>query len=232
MDMQQGKGLDDESCSVHHSQACCHAPLRPDMWDVDVDLHTWVRMLVDCPCSSLNPADAAVEDLLGLPERVEEVLSDMQARNLAFNRYGTLLAVGAAGGTVVLIDYQTRGMAATLGGGHGADADVTAVLWSTDGRTLLSGASDGNLAEWDVAGLQLRRQLELPKAGAISHLVWAGSEQYSDSDGKHASQQAEVLVSRSSGPALLLSLQSSQWQALPFMCIGALLLCLHTNNGW
>lgn len=162
-----------------------------------------------------------MEDLVGLPERVEEQLSGAIASCLAFNRWGTLLAAGCLNGSVALYDYQTRGMASTLEGGHPDQTAVTALLWSGDGRTLLSGGHDGGcVVAWDVASGRVRQRLQLPSAGAISHLAWACSGR-----GHRQQQQGpedEVLVSREGGPAVLLRQSDGHLQQLPMVCIGVL----------
>ena len=78
--------------------------------------------------------------LTGQPEVIEEALfrgcgsltPQPCARCVAFNRRGTLLAAGSDRGLVLLWDLQTRGLAATLCGGH--KDTVTAVSWAKDGR--------------------------------------------------------------------------------------------------
>ena len=162
-----------------------------------------------------------VGDLVGLPERVEEQLSDVPARCLAFNRWGTLLAAGCAHGAVAVYDYQTRGVAALLEGGHAPDTDVAAVLWSGDGRVLLSGGRDGSVTAWDVATGRVRQRLRLTSPGVVTHLAWVSGEvQHLLAGG----QEDEVLVSRSGGPAVLLRLSNCHEQQLPVVCIGGLLL--------
>jgi WD40 repeat protein len=58
--------------------------------------------------------------------------------------------VGCTGGLVVLWDFETRGAAKELEGGHAADAAVVCLAWSRTGFRLASGASDGSLLVWDV----------------------------------------------------------------------------------
>lgn len=166
------------------------------------------------------PAADLASDLVGLPERIEEHLTPpAPAACLAFNPWGTLLAVGCRGsGSVALFDWQTRGVAARLEGGHPATTDVTALLWTADGRSLVSGGADGSLTVWDVAAGRPRR---LPGLGArVLHLAWADSQAAAAQGAAQA--EAEVLVSLATGPAHLLSLRSGQSSMLPLLAIGAL----------
>lgn len=144
----------------------------------------------------------------------------MPACCAAFNRWGTVLAAGCTDGTVGLYDYQTRGLAATLAQGHTPTTSVTALLWTSDGRTLLSGASDGSLAAWDVAGCCLRQMLLPAAAAAISHLEWAGA-QHGGQPLADQQQEGEVLVSMAAGPALLLRLSDGTCTRLPMLSLGA-----------
>lgn len=180
---------------------------------------------------------AALEDLLGLPERVEEQLRAAPARCLAFNPWGTLLAVGCLGGAVAIYDYQTRGLAQVLQRapdpdyeqmrgqgcmGHPQGAcDITALLWSADGGTLLSGASDGSLVSWEVVKGEPRLRWRSgcndgTTSGGITHLAWACSRQQQLRGGSCE----DVLVSMSAGPALLLNQYSKDPLELPVIAIG------------
>ncbi|KAL4854491.1 Retinoblastoma-binding protein 5 [Chlorella vulgaris] len=161
-----------------------------------------------------------VEDLVGLPERVEEQLSEVAACCLAFNRWGTLLAAGCMDGTVALYDYQTRGVGANLLNGHTPGSHVSALLWSNDGHTLLSGARNGSLVAWQVASGQVQQVVALPSSsGAVTHLAWAhGYDQSSGHQGQRQDQD-EVLVSMAAGPAVLLRLSDGHQQQLPVICI-------------
>jgi len=85
----------------------------------------------------------------GVPDTVEEYLDTHgRGRCLAFNRRGTLLAVGCTGGLVQVWDFETRGVGKELQAPHAAD--VVALSWSRDGFRLASAASDGSLFIWDV----------------------------------------------------------------------------------
>ncbi|KAI3431641.1 hypothetical protein D9Q98_004688 [Chlorella vulgaris] len=161
-----------------------------------------------------------VEDLVGLPERVEEQLSEVAACCLAFNRWGTLLAAGSMDGTVALYDYQTRGVGASLINGHKPGSHVSALLWSNDGHTLLSGARDGSLVAWQVASGQVQQVVALPSSsGAVTHLAWAHGYNQSSGHQGQRQEQDEVLVSMAAGPAVLLRVSDGLQQQLPVICI-------------
>lgn len=89
--------------------------------------------------------DPNTEDL---PEVIETYLEDGIAVTSAFNRHGSLLAVGCNDGRVVVWDFDTRGIARTL---NGHIETVTSVCWSRNGRKLLSASVDWNVILWDVA---------------------------------------------------------------------------------
>ena len=102
-----------------------------------------------------------------MPDTIEEHLDHGVARCVAFNRRGTLLAsafaalsrppcasrltlrtAGCHSGDVVLWDFETRGVARVLSGGH--SADVLSLSWSHDGRRVASACADNQLRVWDV----------------------------------------------------------------------------------
>ncbi|XP_065176061.1 retinoblastoma-binding protein 5 homolog [Sycon ciliatum] len=70
------------------------------------------------------------------------------ANSCAFNRFGTLLAVGCRDGRIVLWDLLTRGITRTF---TGHSYSVTTLSWSRNGRYIASGAIDGTLHIWDVS---------------------------------------------------------------------------------
>ena len=81
------------------------------------------------------------------PEVVETVLEDGFGTTCAFNRWGTLLAVGCHDGRIVIWDFDTRSPAKSLAG-H--THPVTAVSWSFNGRKLASSSADRTVVLWDV----------------------------------------------------------------------------------
>ena len=65
------------------------------------------------------------------PEVIEDILEDYGATICAFNRRGTLLAVGCTSGVVAVVDLVTRGIATYLPG-HGRP--LSAICWARNGR--------------------------------------------------------------------------------------------------
>jgi len=84
-----------------------------------------------------------------LPEVIEDKLElkDQEIVVCAFSRRGNLLAGGCRGGSVVVWDFDTHGVARTFEGHAGC---VTAVAWTRSSRRLFSAAADGGLVLWEV----------------------------------------------------------------------------------
>lgn len=83
----------------------------------------------------------------GLPEYIEEYLEYGQAKCVAFNRPGTLLAAGTAEGQVVIWDFEVRGVARAW---PGHSKGVVKLAWSRNGRFLASAGMDFHIILWDV----------------------------------------------------------------------------------
>lgn len=66
----------------------------------------------------------------------------------AYNRIGTLLAVGCNDGRIVIFDYLTRREAKNITA-H-ANYPVSSVSWSRNSRKLVSGSHDNSIAVWHV----------------------------------------------------------------------------------
>eukprot|EP00249_Psilotum_nudum_P023334 c28833_g1_i3 orf=339-2225(-) len=84
------------------------------------------------------------------PEVIEEYLEHGFTKCIAFNRRGTLLAAGGTGGTCVIWDFDTRGVATELQN-KDCCAVITSVSWSKCGHRLLAAATDKSLTLWDIA---------------------------------------------------------------------------------
>ena len=70
---------------------------------------------------------------------------------------------------MVLWDFETRGVAKELQGGHAGE--VTALSWAHNGRTLATVDADALLL-WDVLSANVLRRVKLPGAGVRSSLVY------------------------------------------------------------
>jgi WD40 repeat protein len=98
-------------------------------------------------------------------ERVGDLDSQGPVRSLAYSPDGKLLAA-TCGGHIRLLHAPTGKEAATLGG---PEPKYWSVAFAPDGKTLLSGATNGEAALWDVAtGKEVR---EFP--GKDSMRVWS-----------------------------------------------------------
>ncbi|KAF9135890.1 hypothetical protein BGW39_010705 [Mortierella sp. 14UC] len=81
------------------------------------------------------------------PEVIEDTLEDGPAVKLKFNRRGTLLAAGCTDGTIVVWDFDTRGVSRSL---IGHVKTITSLSWSRNGRYLLSSSMDWSCIVWDL----------------------------------------------------------------------------------
>ncbi|KAG0040246.1 chromatin binding protein [Podila clonocystis] len=81
------------------------------------------------------------------PEVIEDTLEDGPAVTVKFNRRGTLLAAGCSDGSIVVWDFDTRGVSRSL---LGHVKTITSLSWSRNGRYLLSSSRDWNCIVWDL----------------------------------------------------------------------------------
>ncbi|KAF9991696.1 hypothetical protein BGZ79_004122, partial [Entomortierella chlamydospora] len=81
------------------------------------------------------------------PEVIEDTLEDGPAVTVRFNRRGTLLAAGCSDGTIVVWDFDTRGVSRSL---IGHVKTITSLSWSRNGRYLLSASKDWSCIVWDL----------------------------------------------------------------------------------
>lgn len=77
----------------------------------------------------------------------------------AFNRQGTLLAVGCNDGRLVLWDFLTRGICKVI---NAHVHPVCTLSWSRNGRKLLSAATDNTVSLWDVLTGEVEKTFRFP----------------------------------------------------------------------
>ncbi|PAA81283.1 hypothetical protein BOX15_Mlig014341g1, partial [Macrostomum lignano] len=94
------------------------------------------------------------------PEENDGVLDCVSfAVTCAFNRFGTLLAVGCNDGRVVIWDFLTRGIAKTI---TAHAVTVCSVSWSRDSKKLLTASTDNTVALWDVLSGECDKVFRFP----------------------------------------------------------------------
>ncbi|GAB6024240.1 Retinoblastoma-binding protein 5 [Chamberlinius hualienensis] len=82
------------------------------------------------------------------PEEFDGALDCISlAVTCAFNKRGTLLAVGCNDGRIVIWDFMTRGIAKII---SAHVHPVCSLSWSRNGKKLLSASTDNCVAMWDV----------------------------------------------------------------------------------
>ena len=85
--------------------------------------------------------------------------SGSEALTCAFNRRGTLLAVGCNDGRIAVWDFLTRGIA-RLCSGH--IHPITSLSWNRSGHKLLSSSTDWNVLLWDIASGEIDLRFRFP----------------------------------------------------------------------
>eukprot|EP00045_Choanoeca_perplexa_P013222 m.148317 g.148317 ORF g.148317 m.148317 type:complete len:507 (+) comp16281_c0_seq1:105-1625(+) len=83
----------------------------------------------------------------GIPESIQDVLDHGVALCCAFNRRGSLLAVGCNDGRALLWDLDTRGLAQAL---YGHTEAVTSISWSRSAQKLLTSSIDHRVILWHI----------------------------------------------------------------------------------
>ncbi|MEW5301857.1 MAG: hypothetical protein WDW36_004687 [Sanguina aurantia] len=140
---------------------------------------------------------------VALPDNIEEFLDHGKALCMAFNRRGTMLAAGMAGGEIVLWDMETRGVAKILSGPD--ETDVTSVGWSRCGNFLVAGTMDLMVTVYDVAAGSQELQLSVPSPACHVSLVTEGRAPHT------------TLVNLMEGPPQLLNWVTGLPQPLPVL---------------
>lgn len=104
------------------------------------------------------------------PEKKSRIELAADAKAVALSADGTKLAYAAAGNVVKIVDLKTGKAAAELKG-HG-DA-VTAIRFSADGATLLTGSADKTARLWKADGAAAGK-IETP--AAVASVDWVGPQ--------------------------------------------------------
>uniref|UniRef100_A0A1B6G611 Uncharacterized protein n=3 Tax=Proconiini TaxID=565685 RepID=A0A1B6G611_9HEMI len=94
------------------------------------------------------------------PEEFDGALDCISlAVTCAFNKRGTLLAVGCNDGRIVIWDFLTRGIAKIISAHM---HPVCSLSWSRNGFKLLSASTDNNVCIWDVLSGECEQKYRFP----------------------------------------------------------------------
>uniref|UniRef100_A0A8D8ZPB1 Retinoblastoma-binding protein 5 homolog n=1 Tax=Cacopsylla melanoneura TaxID=428564 RepID=A0A8D8ZPB1_9HEMI len=94
------------------------------------------------------------------PEEFDGALDCISlAVTCAFNKRGTLLAVGCNDGRIVLWDFLTRGIAKIISAHM---HPVCSISWSRNGYKIISASTDNNVCIWDVLTGECEQKYRFP----------------------------------------------------------------------
>ncbi|XP_013142414.1 PREDICTED: retinoblastoma-binding protein 5 homolog [Papilio polytes] len=94
------------------------------------------------------------------PEEFDGALDSISlAATCAFNRRGTLLAVGCNDGRIFIWDFLTRGIAKSI---SAHVYPVCSLSWSRNCKKLLSASTDHNVCIWDVLSGECEQRYRFP----------------------------------------------------------------------
>jgi COMPASS component SWD1 len=94
------------------------------------------------------------------PEEFDGALDCISlAVTCAFNKRGTLLAVGCNDGRIVIWDFLTRGIAKII---SAHVHPVCSLSWSRNGHKLLSASTDNNVCIWDILSGECEQKYRFP----------------------------------------------------------------------
>jgi len=116
----------------------------------------------------LNPHETA-----SCPESMESQFDIGCALTCAFNRRGTLIAVGCAGGEVIIWDFGTKGVVRRL---MEHVRPVTSVGWTKNGRKLLSSSADRTIKLWDIESGSCDNTVTFPSSVINAQLHPSGGQ--------------------------------------------------------
>jgi WD40 repeat protein/DNA-binding SARP family transcriptional activator len=155
-------------------------PGPQSVYRVDLDAGVIAGRPFRSPGGALDPAYSSDRRRLFVPNAEEDVTYELDTADLrviarhpaggsavALHPGEDLLAVGAADGSMRFVELPSRRVH-RLAGKH--DGEVSAMKFSGDGRSLVSGDSNGGLIAWDVERRVLRERLE-GHAAEVSTLV-------------------------------------------------------------
>ena len=94
------------------------------------------------------------------PEEFDGILDCISiAVTCAFNRRGTLLAVGCNDGRVVVWDFLTRGIAKII---SAHVHPVVSLNWSRNGHDLVTASTDNTVCVWNILTSECVTRLRFP----------------------------------------------------------------------
>ncbi|XP_063712669.1 retinoblastoma-binding protein 5-like [Symsagittifera roscoffensis] len=106
----------------------------------------------------------------------------------AFNRWGTLFAVGCNDGRLIIWDFLTRGISKII---QSHVQPMSSISWSRDGKKILTAASDMNVAIHDVLSAECEHKYRFPSIVLTTQFHPRNSDQFLVCPMKHSA----VLVS-------------------------------------
>eukprot|EP00884_Botryococcus_braunii_P022577 jgi/Botrbrau1/9002/Bobra.0148s0105.1 len=83
-----------------------------------------------------------------LPDKIDDTLEDGSVTCVDFNRLGNFLAAGCSDGTILIYDFDTRGVHQKF---KLHSTSVACVSWARSGCLLASATALGEISVWDVA---------------------------------------------------------------------------------
>ncbi|XP_019880220.1 retinoblastoma-binding protein 5 homolog [Aethina tumida] len=94
------------------------------------------------------------------PEEFDGILDSLSiAVTCAYNKRGTLLAVGCNDGRIVIWDFLTRGIAKII---SAHVHPVCSISWSRNGHKLASASTDNTVCIWDVLSGECEQKYRFP----------------------------------------------------------------------